>query len=980
MPRFPDVEQVDDSVLRFTRKAGEQPFAVYYLDIAQDPPSSQEMLRSYQDRVIGKHYFDGKKSLQWSNYLYFITSGDRLASSQIRLAKGIIERDRSYARKFVITEDELDSVLAPDVFAPATATPHASILSIWTDRLVEAGLDKAILSEDDVPTRLKLIEASSTVSTPPPERPRRAASVRAEPFIRSLQLRKYRDFPLQRSFDFGTVNLIFGSNGTGKTSLLEAIELFYCGRNKRNPDAHPSYELRATFADGRPEVATEKRALSKFRERNLSWYGDPEVKTNNLYLSFAQFNFLDTDAAVSLADSKSRADSKSSIEDDLSKLLVGPDASKTWRNIQRVHEALIGKLRDLRPLETQTEDEIATLESWLNEASDAPQESDSIRTRLEEMINRLGWTVGPNDKQTFAVGLVEALSELVAVAQQATTLNWTEAPVSKVGLDRYCREARLASDKAETDIGRLELLRKDQNRLADEVIRVREALDLARELMRFIDAGLPNRVAERRELLATIATYSGWLAGIGRDSVGVFSDADLELPVAVCHDVSVARRSATEKSLVSARDEHAAFSRLRDQSLTLAQDLRHVAARILQTSSEPDECPLCHTRFEPGELAKHMTAGLDQQLESLSQAFLVQIRTLEGAVRDAITVEATLTSVREFCKQAQLAPEISVRSALAEVASARRALAEARGRLDALDAETRVLESEGLSVARLDEASNRLRAVGHPLAESSPGSVDLLVSALDERLAIASAAVEPQRRQVDELQRAIETTLSYAEPGVHNLKGEVAQLKERLAATERVQAKLGEFSSSFPWPGQRPIAELVVEAESVRKVAAEMHASLGREARAKASYVESMNRKELLERKVAELRPRLKRLTEASSALELLQREHSLNSAMESALQLNRAGIETIFSRIHSPAEFRGLGSKVTTLVRKTTSKEDALSEVSSGQRAAFALSIFLAQNAQLYSAPPVILIDDPIAHVDDLNSLSFLDYLRKLR
>jgi chromosome segregation protein len=29
--------------------------------------------------------------------------------------------------------------------------------------------------------------------------------------------------------------------------------------------------------------------------------------------------------------------------------------------------------------------------------------------------------------------------------------------------------------------------------------------------------------------------------------------------------------------------------------------------------------------------------------------------------------------------------------------------------------------------------------------------------------------------------------------------------------------------------------------------------------------------------------------------------------------------------------------------------------------------------------APPVVLIDDPIAHVDDLNSLSFLDYLREV-
>ena len=58
---------------------------------------------------------------------------------------------------------------------------------------------------------------------------------------------------------------------------------------------------------------------------------------------------------------------------------------------------------------------------------------------------------------------------------------------------------------------------------------------------------------------------------------------------------------------------------------------------------------------------------------------------------------------------------------------------------------------------------------------------------------------------------------------------------------------------------------------------------------------------------------------------------------------------------------------------------EARLSEISTGQRAALVLSIFLAQNAQLTVAPPVILIDDPIAHVDDLNSLSFLDYLREI-
>lgn len=136
------------------------------------------------------------------------------------------------------------------------------------------------------------------------------------PFIQSLALKRFRSFPRQGRFDFGTVNLIFGANGSGKTSLLEAIELFYCGRNKRNTNRTSSYELDAVLANGRPEKATSTRSLQIFRDRNLAWYGQPEIKTNNLYQSFGQFTFLDTDAAVSIAESTSR------LEDDLSNLLL----------------------------------------------------------------------------------------------------------------------------------------------------------------------------------------------------------------------------------------------------------------------------------------------------------------------------------------------------------------------------------------------------------------------------------------------------------------------------------------------------------------------------------------------------------------------------------------------------------------------------------------------------------------------------------
>jgi recombinational DNA repair ATPase RecF len=971
--RFPDVEQVDESIIRFTRKAGEVPFAVYYLDIAQDLPRTQETLTKYQDRVVGSHYFDGKKSLQWSNYVYFVTSADRLASGEVREVKELIERDRSYARKFVISEDELDSVLTPVVVAPADATPRTNVLSVWVDRLVEAGLDGAVLSNDDLPTRLTLIEASSRKATTGAKVLRRSAIVTAAPFIRSLQLKEFRDYPRLRNFSFGKVNLIFGVNGSGKTSLLEAIELFYCGRNKRNPGTSPPYEFVAALADGRTEKATASRGLQVFRDRNLAWYGQSEVKTSNLYQSFAQFNFLDTDAAVSLTESTSR------IEEDLSKLLVGPDASKTWRDIERVQDAVAGKLRELRPLEMQIKDELAVLVQRQREAANIAQESDSIRARLYAMISRIGWSLSQTDKEKFASSLVESLSELVPLAQQAAGLDWVASPVSNNGLVKYCHDAKVTSEKADADLPRLELVRKNQIRLAEASKRGREALDLAKQAKQLIDAGVPNRAADIGKQQSAVATHSNWLAGLDKDGLGVFSSEGLDIELAAYHNSADSRRTTAQSLLVSTQQEYASFTKLRDQSLNLAQELREIATKILQSSSKPDECPLCHTSFGPGELAKHINVGIDEHLEALGRTLITQLREREEAVRKATALVASSSWLRNFCERAGLVANISVRSALAEVENSKRTLAEARSRLEALKKEVLALETQGFSVARLDEISAQLRDLGYPLTEFSREAIDRLHATIDRDLATSSKTHETDRKQGDELQRSLEAILGSEESSVQDLKAALSRLKERLATTESLLAKLGTFSFPFPWPGGRPFAELVVEAESVRKVAAELQAAISRERQATAAHAESTKRKELLERQLTELGPRMKRFNEAQVALDKLIKEHSLRDAMKAALQQNRSAIEAIFSRIHSPAEFRGLGSSLVTLIRKVNGREATLSEISTGQRAAFALSIFLAQNAQITVGPPVVLIDDPIAHVDDLNSLSFLDYLREV-
>jgi hypothetical protein len=282
-------------------------------------------------------------------------------------------------------------------------------------------------------------------------------------------------------------------------------------------------------------------------------------------------------------------------------------------------------------------------------------------------------------------------------------------------------------------------------------------------------------------------------------------------------------------------------------------------------------------------------------------------------------------------------------------------------------------------MATLEKIVGRLSELGYPLAESSGTAVGHLLSTIAQGAATSARTLEAERKAVDEVGRTIAATLGLAEFEVKDLKATLSRLNERLATTEILRAKLDHFSSSFPWPRGRPLAELVVEAESIRKVAADLQVAFARENLEKATYEESIKRKEQQKMRLADLHSRTNRLKAVQATLKRLMSEHSLKKAMDSALQENRTGIEAIFKSIHSPAEFCGLGSSWTTLVRKVDGSEAKLTEISTGQRAALALSIFLAQNAQLKVAPPVILIDDPIAHADDLNSLSFLDYLREI-
>ncbi|MGZ9116314.1 MAG: AAA family ATPase, partial [Methylocystis sp.] len=650
-PEFGEFDRVSDAILQCTRSFKGTPFAACYFDTSGDLPETPSALTTYQDAVIGPRFFRLRESLQWSTYLYFVISADRVGDPDTAAIRSMIECDRSYARKRVITDSEISELFGVAPTTPGASSSEENIVDVWARILAEAGIDGAVFSEEDLPARLARIE--NTEQRPVKRAFRRGAAPRRfEPFVRRLELRDYREFPQKRQFEFGSFNLIFGPNGSGKTSLLEALEVFYCGRMQRNPGVKLEYDLRATLLNGETENANHRRRAEFFRGRSLSWYGRSEIKTRDLYRSFAQFNFLSTDAAVGIAEATEH------LEDDLARLLIGPDASKIWRSIERVSEAVEQRLRECRQWKILHDDQLESLIA-MGESRAEDRASPGLAARLRSVFVANGWEMVSDLSVGDLEGLVHDLAETASFAEQATTLDWRGEPASMEGVERYIVHAQSV-------IASVEQLMRDHEHDGAILVtedaglrRAEEALALAKQLVEFVKAQVTTKVDLCAAQDRLVRELRGVLADHGAVDLAMFPRSERDMTVSAAINAFERERDAANEALLDARRRQNEVSSTREGLDRLARELRGVASRILAGVDDVRECPLCHTSFSRPELQARIDRGIaDERLERLSHDLVTRAAPAEAAIAAIDDRLKTLIWLRRYCERVSMGADV----------------------------------------------------------------------------------------------------------------------------------------------------------------------------------------------------------------------------------------------------------------------------------------------------------------------------------
>ena len=774
--------------------------------------------------------------------------------------------------------------------------------------------------------------------------------------------------------NLGIVNLIVGSNGTGKTSLLEAIEYLYCLENARTASPHHvRIQAKLMGATTWQETQTSGKT-AEAKQRNLDWYGQRDLRGSTLANSFSRFNFLSTDEAAMLG----RKDAKASFEDMLSQLVSGPQAAALWDHISRLTSPLENEYSRIQNTLKDATQQKASLEALISTLAENPRASDSDLSTLVEDLSRLGWKAG--------VSRGNVVSETVPALNRASSLAH-ELMIMRLGIDRVSYETitqeliAVDANLPEIDkrLKRLSVLDADATRMSVAKRELQKAIQEINATKRALQLNAFELISELEELQQRIIDIRSAVDGLElpRETPVWLQELKVPLSEAVAsikqqREALAEQEAVLESRLMSVRETQSATT-------SMVVEIQALAKQLLAASPNHTDCPICSTVFKVGELQRR----LEKSTLSTSTDSIDPITHQLSASRNQLSVaESKLTILNDLEIYANRRGLFQINVLPEEVISDFHTEQE---RLVGLQRENSEIDRRvsGLAKSGLtDEVIHAMRQAARRMGIDiqSLDRLDRELSRKTDEIAEIEGTLDSYATERKRLTSEICMTISGVEETKEPIDDIVIAFRNRRAQLQTGLRSINELRLLITLGGDSNIPTIAPLIDSAKASAERFSQALVHESATRAKEAAAKLQLEEIERRIRDGHNAIERLQRVMSVLAELEKEDSLIAATDTELEHVQTETAEIFRRIHSPHEYdvrRDIQAPLYKLNEPNQHK--TLREVSTGQRTAYVISVFLAMNAKLQTAPPVVLLDDPVAHVDDFNSLSFLDHLRNI-
>lgn len=983
--RFGNYTEIAPDLFRAEYRLNAHPISVIYYDFSQSVLHPDFNLQSFTLNHIASDFYKHDSSLQWNYYLYFVLDNNGFRKFHTNPRAAAIEADRTFARKFIRDQASLEIELKKPLASIIHQTaPSQDIASQWIEELTDAGLEliaDASIGYDPLVTQILLGELAPrrTLPTTTNQQVDKGYAIQTL----SWDDQRFRLYPRQKSFDFGLVNLIHGANGTGKTSLLEAVELSICGGIRRQGGkCPPGAQIYVQFMGQSKIEPSLNQNQAMYRARDLAWYGSHYRHKNNLCHSFGRFNFFDSDAAVQLSEASAPA----KIVEAIDALLLGDLAavieermSEFQTRFKREERRLDIQAKNLRLKIKETASEISKLES----ITDTRQ---ALLSELHAKLENSAWKKIPARLKLNDLALLLETAEEISnwIEQISERLSWL-GQLSIASIMRELDNTQLAlkelSEKrklATSTITALDKYNSRYNELTAEIKTISRLHEYHRSGDAMTLIGLNAKITRQEQRVTQLKEAHRILEGSDMSrfreitfTLGDFS-AQNNSDYAKRHQ-SIAKLKERESSILSHLDNIRA----------VVQQIRGFGKRYCELSPSSDDCPLCGTHHD--DLAIRIrNLEYNAPLELALQELSAQLSHEESLLQETLRTTAHLNQIKlavglileqEAIESHSLQRLVQVLSSLEEL------IDREQNKLNELHARQIGFELTGFDEAELKEL---LQSAQEALA--IPRSKLMAKEALEDIEGEKIQDLDILRhniREKEKLQKSIDADIRrilkhfFSEPV---LAKDFLELERRESLAKEALKDLAQIQKTISIPDATELSSVKHRVDLLAKAIERIQKALKAVEEKDAVMPE---RAAILAGAKAELYTIDSQHKRAQGVLTILARllgEGYKNVYLAKVSQEHRERISGIFSQIHSPHEFRGvlLGTEQMLLERDTGSN-CTVSEISTGQRAALALSIFLSLNSSVNENAPWMLFDDPIVYVDDLNTLSFFDTLREL-
>jgi DNA repair protein SbcC/Rad50 len=933
----------------------------------------------YLEKVVIEKYFKNEGFLQWNFYYYIITTKEKI--TEYSSIKRDIEADETYSRKTVLTEEEFTDWI--DSFESISKISDDAIsndlYTNWVNYLREKQLYFVFNSEKYPNYKQPVEDYINGLTSEDIEESEQYDSINnSEPVLNKIKhldlSNQFREYPLTKSFDLGSVNLIHGANAVGKTSFFDAIELIVTGKlfyKETNDD----YNIQLTTDSDNVLKFPTRSTLYKTRDNQ--WYSSGSNRGNELNEHFNKFNYFTSDAAFQLKQDDTR--NKNNLEEIIADIALGREVNKLEERLRSFADRFATSEEYIFKQSTRLNEELAEKNKIIQELSKQQKNPEGYKKALAEALSNNFWksTIGDSEDT-----IAKLDNEIQIVNDTLYNIQSKNIELSKISLESVEKELKELNQKKTSIWGlKNEILKQQQQRqlYSKEIDKNKNILPVLDELSEFykhenfdklfgLDINISqknielNRAKEIKQLSDSILSNE------------LFTK-EAEKTIKNLEEEIKAKEEELDKKYKETELKISQIEEGIEELSIIVSNIKSSGQSYIKLNPGAEDCPLCNSHFSNNELAH----AIERTQETFTNSFvLISLKEdLEFISKRLNEIDKKLETIKVLKKLAfSLFPNSGLEKQLKELQTScienTQKLSELTESLIQLNTIQSQFNNSNIKEVKINSLLNKTEDF-LSIKIQSESELSLQKQKIINRQSVLTSA------NIQIVHDILEKQSTLRDYFTADIKDE-EQLLIQLNTLQEIESNLKQLAFYLDFPTNTFLTTILEKTSLIRSVFETYKKAVLELKQHKQSLELTKKEIEKILAEIATIKPKQSRAQFANKELNKILVEQSKNDFLSEYIFKNKSEIVSIFKLIHTPREFKDINFKDNKITLITNENQPrTLSEISTGQRSALALSIFLSLNKKLSKGPNILMFDDPVTYVDDMNILSFFDYLREL-